>query len=147
MKTIKILLILSLFIGFLSCKDELPIPHNDTLNITTPEMLRDRLTGKWSEVLPYSVLDTQCVAFSQNDTIYHTYKLYNTVYRSYYKVISKDSILIVRDWGMEIKENQKTTKNKVLLFKDDYMVIEGFTPNDAAVYPPIFNDIELLKLK
>ena len=140
MKAMRILsLIIISVIGYIGCIDNGSITPNEG----DVPLLKLKLKGEWIEVPPYDFSEKQYVTFSQNDTIYQKYESEDIVYRSYYEVIAKDSILIVREWETDL--DIKTSRNKIIFREDNHIFIEGFIPLDIDVFPPEFRNIELLK--
>ncbi|MDR2978886.1 MAG: hypothetical protein LBV02_00345 [Bacteroidales bacterium] len=101
------------------------------------------LIGTWREISPCE--DCSLLTFSDNDTIYHQFTYDNSIVKLTYRFLSEDSIQIVR-LG-EPNPDRRMTNNKIVFYNSDSILIEKFTPTDAAVYPPQFIDIKLLKTR
>ena len=101
------------------------------------------LIGTWREIAPCK--DCSSLTFSDNDTIYHQFTYDNSIVKLTYQFISEDSIQIVR--LEETNPDRRMTNNRIVFYNSDSILIEKFTPTDAAVYPPQFIDIKLLKTR
>ena len=99
------------------------------------------LIGNWREIYPCKGCSS--LTFSDNDTIYHQFTYDNSIVKLTYQFISEDSIQIVR--LEETNPNKRMTNNKIVFYNSDSILIEKFTPTDAAIYPPQFIDIKLKK--
>ena len=102
---------------------------------------KNMLVGNWKEIYPrYGNL----VTFS-NDTMYHNFVMENVIWKSTYQFISKDSIQIARLWWLD-GVAPCTTDNKIIFYSSDSILIERYYPSIAAVYPPQFHEIKLVRI-
>ena len=103
------------------------------------------LIGTWREIVPCK--DCSSLTFSDNDTIYHQFTYDNSIVKLTYKFISEDSIQIERLQESETNPYTRKTNNRIIFYNSDSMLIEKFYVSDAAVFPPEFIDIKLLKTR
>ena len=101
------------------------------------------LIGTWREIYPCE--DCSSLTFYDNDTIYRQFTYDNSIAKWAYHFICEDSIQIVR--LEETNPDKRMTNNRIVFYNSDSILIEKFTPTDAAVYPPQFIDIKLIKTR
>lgn len=104
---------------------------------------KKKLVGIWIEVYPCK--DCSELTISNNDTIYQKFTLDNATYKLFIQFIAKDSIHIERLWKSD--KDKRLTKNKVIFYSNDSILIEDFYSSDAAVVPPDFIDVKLVKIE
>jgi hypothetical protein len=129
MKTINLLLAGLILFGA-SCSNDEP---------TQEPTLKDKLIGKWIELYPCDSCRT--FTFSKNDTVYQKSVWDETIYSSFYKVISSDSIMIIRNWDIEAEK--KKTSHKIVFMSSDTINIIQFLPVDVGITG--FEDVILTK--
>lgn len=129
---INLLFLTTIFLSSISCSKS---------DSEKNQPLKDKLIGKWIEVSPCDSCWT--LTFSNNDTIYQKSKWDNTIYSSFYKVISNDSILVIRNW--EIEAEKKKTYHEVVFYSNDTILIRQFMAVDYGITG--FEDIKLAKSK
>lgn len=103
------------------------------------------LIGTWREIYPCE--DCSSLTFSDNDTIYHQFTYDNSIVKLTYQFISEDSIQIERLQESETNPYTRKTNNRIFFYNGDSILIEKFYVSDAAVFPPEFIDIKLLKTR
>ena len=101
------------------------------------------LIGTWREIHPCE--DCSLLTFSDNDTIYHQFSYDNSTLKLTYRIVSEETIQIERLWESETNPYTRKTNNKIVFYNKNSMLIENFYVSDAAVFPPEFIDIKLLK--
>jgi hypothetical protein len=106
-----------------------------------PSAFKKKLVGTWKEVYPCN--DCSELTISNNDTIYQKFTSDNTTYKLFIQFIARDSIQIERLW--ESDKDKRLTKNKIIFYSNDSILIEDFYSSDAAVFPPEFIDVKLVR--
>jgi hypothetical protein len=89
--------------------------------------LKNKLAGDW--VRPGEVND-HVFTFADNDTLYVTTRAGDKEGQIPYQVIAEDSI-------------RTLTRNKVVFYTSDSILIGDFLPGIAAIYPPQYWDVTL----
>lgn len=136
MKTLKFFLIAVLALGVSrACSDD-GIQGQNPDDLSAQNSLKSKLLGEW--VAPNQ--ESRCCryAFANDDTIYVKTPEGDTLSKWPYEAIAGDSIRITRGW---------TTHSKVAFYSNDSIWIGDFVPSMAAVYPPEFGDIVLVRAK
>jgi hypothetical protein len=95
------------------------------------------LVGIWVEKTPCNEC---CVYTITENEIHQKYTSDETLYVSTYEWITADSIRVKRLW----LDNLITT-NKIIFYSNDSILIKNFTMTVAAVYPPQFIDVTLIR--
>ena len=96
--------------------------------------------GNWREVFP---CENQSLLTFSYDTIYHNWTYDNSIDKLTYHFISSDSIHLERTFGIQ----PDAANVKIIFYSNDSMRIENYYPCFAAVYPPIYTDIVLVRIK
>ena len=115
----------------------------DKLKKNNEDELYSKIIGTWREIYPFE--DESYLTFSENDTIYHQFTYDNSILKLTYHFLSENSIQIERLWESETNPYTRKTDCKIVFYNDDSILIEKFYVSDAAVFPPEFIDIKLLK--
>jgi len=95
------------------------------------------LYGDWREIM-YGKEVSQ-LTFSDNDTLY--YQSGNIVNKSIYGLLTKDTLQIER-----LVEHEKSIC-PIIVHNNDCITIKRFYKSDAAVYPPMYKEILLFRVK
>jgi hypothetical protein len=103
------------------------------------------LIGTWREIYPCE--GCSLLTFSDNDTIYHQFTYDNSIVKLTYQITSEDTIQIERLWENETNPYTRKTSNKIVFYNSESILIEKFYVSDAAVFPPEFIDIKLIKTR
>ncbi len=101
------------------------------------------LLGTWREIIGGK--EVSKLTFSDNDTIY--YQSGNTTSKYTYNQITEDTIQIER---LNEKEDALYTRNTncpIVVHSNDCISIKRFHISDASVYPPMFKEILLFRVK
>jgi hypothetical protein len=135
MKTLKFFLFSMLTLTMSIACSENDTQGQKTDDLNEPDLLKSKLTGDW---VVSGQKNSYIYTFAVDDTVYIKTKEGDTIDKWPYLPVAEDLIRIIRNW---------TTRNKVVFYSGDSIWISDFIPNPAAVYPPEFGDIVLVRAK